>query len=146
MALPKISVSVATPLSPQISNHLDQIIEACENVRSGQWPPEQFLESIERIYSTIYERAQEIESLEIPDYLLPKLQEQLEVGFNGITDLLDGIQEIRLYLEDENEEHLDIGIEMAKRGNENLNLALEMARNNIRNLKESDPDIFDPIG
>lgn len=143
--LPKISESVATPLSPRISNHYNQLQDACQQVRAGQWSMDQFQNVLDQIYAIISERAQEIESLEIPEAIRPRLQEQLDMGFSGIYDFLEGIQELRLYLEDSNEEHLDIGLELAERGNESLNSALDMARSNIRRLKESDPDNFDPI-
>lgn len=143
--LPKISAWAATPLSPRISKHYNQLQEACQDIKSGKLTPEQFRELMEMLYSAIEQQAHEIESMEIPDYLLLKLQTQIDTGFSGIYDFLDGIQELHLYLEDGNEEHFEIGLQLAQRGNESLNQALDMARTHIQTLKESDPDDFNPI-
>lgn len=95
---------------------------------------------LERIYRTISERAKEIEDLEIPEEIRPGLQEQLDIGCSGINLFMQGIDEMRLYAEDDLQDHLEGGLSLVEQGNENLNLALEMARDNIRRLKEMDID------
>lgn len=143
--VPKVSSFVSSPLPPRISNHYDQLLEACQNIKIGQSTHEEFHTILNRIFTTIEERAREIEAMEIPEHLQTKLQEQLNIGFAGINCFLDGIQEMALFLEDGNEGHLNTGLELAEQGNESLNSALDMARTNISRLKETDPDSFNPL-
>ena len=143
--VPKVSSFVSSPLPPRISNHYDQLLEACQNIKTGKCTPEEFHAILNRIFTTIEERAREIETIEIPEYLMPKLQEQINIGFAGISNFLDGVQEMALFLEDGNEEHLNTGLELTEQGNDSLNTALDMARTNISRLKETDPDSFNPL-
>lgn len=143
--VPKLSSFVAPPLPPRISNHYNQLIEICKNVKAGTISHEEFHATLNKIFTTIEERAREIETMEIPEHLIAKLQEQMDIGFSGINNFLDGIQEMALFLEDGNEEHLNAGLELAEQGNESLNAALDIARTNISRLKETDPDSFNPL-
>ncbi|MBI2264561.1 MAG: zinc ribbon domain-containing protein [Armatimonadetes bacterium] len=139
-ALPKIPENVATPIKPRISGHLNQLKEVGKGILAGEITQEDFQGILERIYNTISERAREIQEMEIPEEIRPGLQDQLEVGFSGINLFMQAIDEMRLYLENQSEEHVNAGLELAEQGNEKLNLALEMNRENIRRLKEMDMD------
>lgn len=138
--LPKISEYVSAPPPERINIHYDQLKEAGEKIQSKEITAEQFLETLNRIYGVISERLAEIENMEISDDVRPSLEEQLNLGVSGIHYFLQGIDEMRLYAEDSNAEHIAVGMESIYQGNENLNNALEMARENIRKLKDMGVD------
>ncbi len=74
--------------------------------------------------------------MEIPEDIRATFDEQLELGVSGIHHFLQGIDEMRLYVQDSDPEHIKIGMELSYSGNEELNDALDMARENIRKLKD----------
>lgn len=134
--LPRISESVSAPPPERINVHYNQLKEAGEKIQNGSISPEDFIAALNRIYNNISERLQEVESMEIADEIRPSLEEQLQIGVSGIHYFLQGIDEMKLYLEDQNVDHITAGMESVWQGNENLNSALEMARENIRRLKD----------
>jgi len=140
MPLPRISESVSAPPPERINIHYNQLREAGDKILKKEISPEEFLTTLDRIYTVITERLNEIESMEITDDVRPSLEEQLNLGISGIHYFLQGIDEMRLYLEDSNPEHVNVGMESIFQGNENLNNALEMARDNIRKLKDMGVD------
>ena len=135
-ALPRISESVAAPPPERINIHYNQLKEAGEKIQNQTITPEAYVEVLDRIYNIISERLRDLENLEIADDVRPSVDEEIQLGISGIYYFLQGIDEMRLYLEDAKPEHISVGMESSYQGNENLNTALEMARENIRRLKD----------
>ncbi len=145
--MPKISETISAAPPGRINVHYNQLKEAVEKIQSGESTQEQYLETLNFVYNTIYERLIEVENMEISEEIKPDFEEQYQLGLSGIHFFLQGIEELKLYVEDSNPDHLTSGMESAYQGNENLNQALEMAREGLRRLKEigvdSEFDIMD---
>jgi uncharacterized phage infection (PIP) family protein YhgE len=145
--MPKISETISAAPPGRINVHYNQLKEAVEKIQSGESTQEQYLETLNFVYNTIYERLIEVENMEISEEIKPDFEEQYQLGLSGIHFFLQGIEELKLYVEDSNSDHLTSGMESAYQGNENLNQALEMAREGLRRLKEigvdSEFDIMD---
>lgn len=135
-ALPRISESISAANPERVNVHYNLLREAGEKVQARQISMEEYLQTLDTIYTKIYERLQEVESMDMEDEVRSALQEQLNVGVSGIHYFLNGINEMRLYADDSDPQHIAIGISSVFQGNENLNQALEMARDNIRRLKD----------
>lgn len=135
-SLPRISEAVSAPPHERINVHYNQLKEAGEKIQSGDITQEQYLEVLDRISTIIMDRLKDLEGLEISEEVRASVEEELQLGLSGIQYFLQGIDEMRVYLEDPNPEHISVGLESIYQGNENLNVALEMARDNIRRLKD----------
>lgn len=134
--LPRISESVAAPPPEKINIHYNQLKEAGEKIQTGEFTPEQYLGVLDRIYNVVTERLNDLENLEISDEIRASVDEELQLGVAGIQYFLQGIDEMRVYLDDSNVEHITVGMESVYQGNEHLNAALDMARDNIRKLRD----------
>jgi len=135
-ALPKISESVSAAAPERINVHYNQLKEVGDKILSGAITDEEFAGTIDRIYEVIQARLNDLENLQIAPEVIPKVEEELQLGLAGIQYFLQGIEEMKLFLQDRNQEHITLGMESVFQGNENLNNALEMARDNIRKLKD----------
>ncbi|MFP4498380.1 MAG: hypothetical protein ACLFQV_09240 [Vulcanimicrobiota bacterium] len=114
----------------------NQLREAVEKIKSGEWSIDEYADFIENIAEALAQKETEIRDIEIPEEAYDDFAEELEVGFNGIALYNEGVSHMMLYLEDENVEHLDYGLELAYQGNEQINEAMCINRRNRRKLEE----------
>jgi acyl-CoA reductase-like NAD-dependent aldehyde dehydrogenase len=132
---------------PQIVSHVpreadkvlaryNQLKEASDKVKMRQWSLQEFAGYMENIAQVLAEKEEEIREIEIPEEGYEDFADELEVGFNGIALYNEGISHMMLYIEDQNPEHLDYGLELVLQGNDLLNEAMKINRETRRRLEE----------
>jgi len=154
--LPKISKAVAQPPRVRLTKNYDVVKLKVEQLLSYEISEEEYFETLERIYNTINEAAENVKNIEIPPELEPYFKEQLEIGLTGIELFLEGIEILRTlpdllsYLNEsqddqeregileEIEEVKNKGLNLAAEGTDHLNMALDMAVENMARWKEED--------
>lgn len=121
---------------PKVNERYMQLKEAGEKVKSGEWSIEEYGSFLSEIHQILSQKEQEIREIEIPEEAVEEFSEELNVGFNGIELYNQGISNMMLYLEDENPDHIDYGLELVHEGNEKINEAMRINRENRRKLEE----------
>jgi len=135
--LPNIPAASRSPKPPEIvMERYNQLKEAGDMVLNGEWTVEEYGEFLEGISQVLAQKEQEIREIEIPEEAYDDFAEELEVGFNGIALYNEGIAHMMLYLEDENPEHIEYGLQLVYEGNESINEAMKVNRENRRKLEE----------
>lgn len=136
-SLPKIvphSPESAAP--PKVNERYMQLKEAGEKAKSGEWTVEEYGIFLENISKILTQKEQEIREIEIPEEAIDEFAAELEVGFAGIDLYNTGIANMKLFLEDQNPDHIDYGLELVREGNEKINEAMRINRENRRKLEE----------
>ncbi|MCD4783426.1 MAG: zinc ribbon domain-containing protein [Candidatus Eremiobacteraeota bacterium] len=135
--LPNIPAATQSPkLSETVMERYYQLKEAGDLVLNGEWTVEEYGEFLESISQVLAKKEQEIREIEIPEEAYDDFAEELEVGFNGIALYNEGIAHMMLYLEDEDPEHIEYGLQLVDEGNESINKAMKVNRENRRKLEE----------
>jgi len=134
-ALPKMTQTETGP-PPKVNERYMQLKEAGEKVKNGEWTIEEYGKFLGEIQQVLALKESEIREIEIPEEAIEEFSEELEVGFNGIELYNQGISNMMLYLEDQNPDHIDYGLELVNDGNEKINEAMRINRENRRKLEE----------
>lgn len=135
--LPNIPAATQFPKAPDyVMERYSQLKEAGELVLSGEWTIEEYGEFLENVSKVLADKEQEIRDIEIPEEAYEDFSDELEVGFEGIAMYNEGIAHMMLYLEDQNPEHIEYGLELVHQGNERINNAMRINRENRRKLEE----------
>lgn len=137
--LPKMPDTEFHP-PPKVNQRFSQLKEAGEKAKSGEMSVEDFAAYLENVTAVLAQKAQEIHEIEIPPEALDDFAEELEVGFAGIELYEKGIAEMKQFVEDQNAEHIDQGIELIRQGNDRINEAMRINRENRRKLEEMSID------
>jgi hypothetical protein len=134
--LPKMSDTADNAPPPKVNERYMQLKEAGDKAKSGEWPIEEYSKFLTEIHTILSQKEQEIREIEIPEEAIDEFAEELEVGFGGIEMYNQGIANMMLYLEDQNPDHIDYGLELVHEGNEKINEAMRINRENRRKLEE----------
>lgn len=136
-ALPQIPAGTQVARPPdKVTDRYNQLKEASDKVLNGEWTIEEYGEFLENIAQVLAQKEVEIREIEIPEESYDDFAEELEVGFNGIALYNEGIAHMMLYLEDQNPENIEYGLELVWQGNEQINEAMRINRENRRKLEE----------
>lgn len=136
-ALPAIPASAQVPKSPSfVMERYNQLKEAADLVMNGEWTIEEYGEFLENLAQVLAQKEQEIRDIEIPEEAYEDFEEELSVGFEGITLYNEGIAHMMLYLDDQDPTHIEDGLELVYQGNNNINDAMKINRQNRRKLEE----------
>ena len=136
-ALPAIPASAQVPKVPSfVMERYNQLREAADLVINGEWTIEEYGEYLENLAQVLAQKEQEIRDIEIPEEAYEDFEDELAVGFEGITLYNEGIAHMMLYLDDQDPAHIDHGLELVRQGNENINDAMKINRQNRRKLEE----------
>lgn len=119
-----------------IDQHLIEVTQACQNVASGDWDLDQFADYIDQLAARLTEREEFIKNMPIPPEAIDEIQEELELGFSGITYWNDGVARLAQFADDPDIEHLEEGLELCRQGNELINEAASLNRVNYRRVEE----------
>lgn len=134
--LPNIpSVQVITA-PDKVMERYNQLKEAADMVLSGEWTIEQYGEFLENVSRILAQKEQEIRDIEIPEEAYDDFSEELQVGFEGIALYNEGIAHMMMYLESQNPDDIEYGLELVYQGNEKINNAMRINRENRRKLEE----------
>lgn len=120
----------------QIDQHLHEVTQACQNVAEGEWDLDQFAEYIEQLAVRLAEREEFIKNMPIPPEIIHEIQEELELGFAGITYWNDGVARLAQFPDDPDIEHLEEGLELCRQGNDLINEAAKLNRVNYQRVEE----------
>lgn len=135
--LPNIPSATQSPKLPEtVMERYYQLREAGDLVVNGEWTVEEYGEFLENISQVLAKKEHEIRDIEIPEEAYDDFSEELEVGFNGIALYNEGIAHMMLYLEDEDPENIEYGLQLVYEGNESINQAMKVNRENRRKLEE----------
>lgn len=136
--LPKLhQVSVVPP--QKVNERYNQLREAGEKVKGGEWTIEQYAEFLNNVAQILAQKAEEIREIsetEIPPEAFADFEEELTIGFDGIAHYELGIVEMMLYCGSHDPTHIDKGLELVAIGNEKINEAMGINRENRRKLEE----------
>lgn len=137
-ALPQIiaDAQAGGVLASKVMERYYQLKDAAEKVKNGEWTLEEYSSYLEGIAQVLAQKEQEIREIEIPEEAYEDFAEELEVGFNGIALYNEGIAHMMLYLEDQDPDHLDYGLDLVYQGNEQINEAMRINRDNRKKLEE----------
>lgn len=120
---------------PLIDQHLHEVTEACQKVAAGDWDLDEFADYIDQLAERLNEREEFIKKMPIPDDIIDEIQEELELGFSGITYWNDGVARLALFPDDPIIEHLEEGLELCRQGNDLLNEAAQLNRANYKRVE-----------
>ena len=123
--------------SPVINERLQIFEQAVEKVSSGEWSTEEFANFLEETAAILAEKEQGIRSIDIPEEAAADFKDELDVGFEGIKLYNQGMQVFFAFVENEDPELLEEGLELVRRGNERINEAMRINRENRSKLEES---------
>src|SRR5205085_10665016 len=130
--LPKIPDSVASVAPAPIYDNLDRIKEVGEGILDGKVDLDRFHYILNGVYNAIHVELQKIESylknnrwgdIVITEDIHDDLDQPFQIAWTGMTHFLQGIDEMRLYAEDQNSQHIAVGMQQATQGNTELNEA-----------------------
>jgi len=135
--LPAIPASAQSPKTPDVVlERYNQLREAADLVMNGEWTIDEYAEFLENIAQVLAQKEQEIRDIEIPEEAYEDFEDELSVGFEGITLYNEGIAHMMLFLDDQDPAHIEYGLELVYQGNENINEAMKINRINRRKLEE----------
>ena len=129
------------PELPKVNERYLQFKNAGEKVKVGEWTVDQYAEFLEEMSSILSQKEQEIREIEIPEEDFEDFREELEAGFAGIELYTSGIEEMKLFVDDMNAEHIDQGLEKIFSGNEKINEAMRINRQSHKELEDQYPFI-----
>lgn len=130
-----MAASEPPPPTP-VNERYNQLRTAGEGVLSGHMSLDDFTVFIQNISRTLAAKAQEIRDIDIPAEASDDFTEELEVGFAGIELYERGVEEMALFLQDQNPGHIAQGLSVVAEGNERINDAMRINRENRRKLEE----------
>lgn len=123
-----------------IEIHYNKLKEAAEKIQSGESTQEQYVKILDQISTTISEALYDMKSIEIPDNVHPLEKEVsrecLKLEIPAVECFLKGVNEMRFFLEDSNQQHISKGLDLACEGNETLNNVLKMARTALEKIEK----------
>ena len=136
MPLPKIADCYKPIPQPKITGRLMQFSSAVDNVKNKTWSLDEFKNFIDSLLKTMVEKGREIRTLEIPPEVYHEFEEELHIGYKGIDLFEQGMVELSYYIQDQNEEHLDRGLQLLEEGNDTINDALRINHETQERLEE----------
>lgn len=119
-----------------VDQHLIEVTQACQSVASGEWDLDQFADYVEQLSGRLAEREEFIKNMPIPPEAIDEIQEELELGFSGITYWNDGVARLAMFADDPDIEHLEEGLELCRQGNDLINEAAQLNRVNYQRVEE----------
>lgn len=135
--LPKMTqAAIETAPPPKVNERYLLLKDAGDKAKSGEWSIEEYGKFLNEIRAVLSQKEQEIREIEIPEEAIDEFADELEVGFSGIELYNQGIANMILYLDDQNPDHIDYGLELVHEGNEKINEAMRINRENRRKLEE----------
>lgn len=134
--LPKISAGYKPPPPQKVIGRFNQFKDAVENIKNKKWSVKDLKKFLDDISKNLDIRAREIKEVEIPSEIAAEFKDELAIGFDGINLYENGMKELYSYLENQNLEHLDKGLELIKEGNDKINEAIKINRENREKLEE----------
>lgn len=137
-ALPQIPAASQMPRDPEkIMDRYHQVEDAVNSVKSGEWTMEEYAEYLENMVDMLAQKEEDIRSMDLPDDLYDEFAEELEVGFEGMAMFIEGVNHLLSYVDDQNGDHLDYGLELCYQGGEKVNEAISMNKKHTDKLKET---------
>lgn len=133
--LPKMADSYEEE-APPIHDRYNQLKNAGEKVKSGEWTADEFIEFVEGIYHVLTGISQDIREIDIPPESTSEFEEELAIGFEGISLYEQGIQEMLGFIQTKDPVHIDSGLAMIRQGNDRINQAMHINRQNRKKLEE----------
>ena len=133
--LPRMDTS-SMVRSEEQSGRVKQFSDAVENVRSGEWSPEEFIEFLQGIYEALSNLRGDIENLIVESEYEEHGSEEVEQGLGGMNLFEEGMEEMSLYAEDGDLMHLDMGMEKIIQGNAMINDAKRINRVSRQELED----------
>ncbi|MCE1246618.1 MAG: hypothetical protein LWY06_08240 [Firmicutes bacterium] len=122
--------------SETVMERYNQLKEAAEMVLCGEWTIEEYGDFLESVSRVLAQKEQEIRDIDIPEEAYDDFTDELQTGFEGIALYNEGIAHMLLYLEDQDPENIDHGLELVYQGNEKVNEAMKINRDNRKKLEE----------
>jgi hypothetical protein len=134
--LPKVQQSNEFVPPPYVDGRFQKVKNEADKVRAGQMSHEDFTHFVDTTIELIMEKEATIRDTEIPSEAVEDFREEMEMGLAGIDLFCRGLAEMRVYVEDEDGQHLDAGLELVRDGNGMLNNAIMINRRNRHKLEE----------
>lgn len=133
--LPKLAYTMEMASVEEIMDLYYKLADMSSRVLTGQINMHQFENMLAAQMEKQHAMEQELRDLDIDEELWPDFEEEMEIGFTGIDMVNEGMETIALYIDDQNPEHIDRGLEMVKKGSININKANRLNRS--RDKKQS---------
>ena len=132
--MPRFETAKTTKVEP-VAGRFKIFHEHVEAVRSGAITVEAFYEFLHEQYTVLMGLRGEIEELCSEDYAA-KSPDEISQGVQGMDSTEQGVQELSMYCEDGNAEHLEIGLDLIRRGTDLINDAKRINRASRDKLEE----------
>lgn len=125
------------PQQEPIHERLQIFEEAVAKLQEGTWSLEEFSNFLTETAAVLAEKERGIKEIEIPEEAAADFQEELRVGFAGIELYNRGIESMFAYLEAQDPQLLEEGLDSIRQGNERINEAMRINRANRDKLEEA---------
>lgn len=133
--LPRMDTS-SMLVGDKIVGRYNQFKEAVAKVKEGAWSTEEFFEFLQSLYGFLSEKRLGTEQLIAESGYEEYGEEEVRQGRDGMNHFEMGMQEMALFLEDGDLQHLDEGLSILWRGNEFINDAMRINRAERRKLED----------
>ncbi len=137
--VPGSSVSATSsfdvPTEDEMSRFND-IKNAVENVKNRAWSLQKFESFLQNLMKMLARFEQDIREVEIPEESYDDFAGELDIGFNGVDLYNEGLANLMLYVDDQNEAYLDQGLDLVFQGNAKINEAIRINRNHRAGMGE----------
>ena len=133
--LPRMDTSSMVTVD-KIAGRFTQFRDAVERVKEGHWSSEEFLEFLQNIYALLSEKRAGTEQLIQETGYEEYADDEVSQGRDGMDQYELGMQELSLFLEDGETDHLDQGLDLIWQGNERLNDAMRINRAERKKLED----------
>ena len=111
-----------------VTDRLLRVQGAVQRVQSGELLVADFAAFISENYETLVQKGLEIQDFINENSYFDDASDEVEVGYEGMRSWEEGLQEIYLYSEDYDLQHLTAGMEQLIHGNNCINEAMRVNR------------------
>ncbi|MFP4496575.1 MAG: zinc-ribbon domain-containing protein [Vulcanimicrobiota bacterium] len=139
--LPKLAYSMEMAAVEKVMDLYYKFEDAVNKLRNGEWSENDFEDFAVGMQAKLGQREEEIKEVEIDEEIMDDFEAELEVGFQGVEKINDGVDTLLDYLEDKNESHLDNGLGFIKQGLELIHQARIINRERDKRLN-ADADAY----
>lgn len=125
--LPRLIHRASRPPEDQLFyERITELEDAADHVVFGHWDHNQYLQQLDLLRQQFQEREHSLLQLPIPPEIYEDFQEELEKGLAGIRHYLQALEVMASYVDNQDPDKLDEGLELARQGIHLLNEAMRL--------------------
>ena len=134
--VPKKQSGISSAPPAKVFDRYNKIKTYTEQAKSGEISLDEFKDFLSKTKDALSVKEKDIKEIEIPEEYYNDFLTEMEVGFVGLKFFYDGIEELLLYINDKNEDHITRGLALVYEGNEFVNEAMCINREHRRVMEE----------